>query len=457
MLPIVAIVGRPNVGKSALFNRLIKKRHAIVSDVYGTTRDSLSTSIVIKKKEIEVIDTAGIISFMDENNEGDLFENVQEQAKIARDEADLILFLVDATVPLTKDDLSLAKNLRSSPQTVVLVVTKCDTDKIQYQSDEFYKLGFTDPVFISSLHNRGITQLEETIHASLKKAGLFKSIAPKTKKSTAPTISLCIVGKPNVGKSSLFNKLQQKSHAVVSEVAGTTRDTIDSEISYADLTFKIIDTAGLRRPGKVEEGIEKFSVLRTMRAIKRSDVALFVIDAQENVSKMDHAVARYVLEQNKGLIIIVNKWDVMEKEKNIMDRFLTYMQDRFDYLPWAPVLFVSAKSGKNIGNILDQVLEVYNERKKRIETGPFNRFIDEIVSKYPPRGTKKISPKIFYATQVETAPPHFLLFVNEKEAFHFSWMRYFENRLREKFGFSGTPVVLELRNREREDRSRKRK
>lgn len=448
MIPLVAIIGRPNVGKSALFNRILGTKHAIVSDVYGTTRDSISGTISHKKKEIEFIDTAGITDFATDTNE-DLEQNVQLQAKTAREGADLILFLIDGTVPLTRDDLTVAGLLRKSKQPVLLVVTKCDNDKSAYEYADFYKLGFSDPILVSAMHNRGITTLLDSVHAQLKKAGYFKG-SQKTDISTdQEQVSVCLVGKPNVGKSSLFNQLQNKRTSVVSNVPGTTRDTIDILIPYQDKTVQLIDTAGLRRPGKREGGIEQYSTLRTMRAIKRADIALFLIDASETVSRMDHAVARYVLDEQKGLILVVNKWDLFTKDKTMMDRFLTYLQDRFKYIPWAPVVFISAKTGQNIDALLEQVVLVDVERKKRIETGKLNRFIEQVCLTHPPGGTKKIVPKILYTTQAETNPPLFVLFVNKKEAFHFSWVRYLENRLRETFSFAGTPIVLEMREREK--------
>jgi GTP-binding protein len=452
MIPLVAIIGRPNVGKSALFNRLVGERHAIVSEVYGTTRDALSTVIEVKKKEIELIDTAGIMSLYDHKDL--LLQPVQEQAKEVMEQADMILFLADGTAQLTNDDIALANTLRKANKPVVLIITKCDNDKVEQGQAEIYKLGFKNPVFISSLHNRGIDELLERLIKELKKLGFFKREANK-KKTGVPEVSFCLVGKPNVGKSSLFNQLVQKSKAVVSDIPGTTRDTIDSEIKYGDMIFKAIDTAGLKRPGKIEKGIEKYSTLRSMRAIKRSDVCLFVIDGTEKISNMDQAVSRYILDEQKSIVIIINKWDLLEDEKDMMDRFLTYLQDKLDYIPWAPVLFVSAKTGENITSILDQVYHVYQERQKRIETGKLNRFVDEVTHKHPPSGTKKIAPKIFYATQVDVNPPQFILFVNTADAFHFSWRRYFENQLREKFGFDGTPLSIEYRNRTREDRSRK--
>lgn len=452
MIPLVAIIGRPNVGKSALFNRLIGKRHAIVSDVYGTTRDIISGTVILKKREVELVDTAGIMSSFDGTDP--LVVPIQKQAEEALRSADLILFLVDGTGPITKDDSVLANRLRKSDKSVLFVVTKCDNENIEYTQGEVYKLGLGRPIFVSSLHNRGISDLFDRIHKELKVKGFFTRDHIQGKKSVAH-VSFSIVGKPNVGKSSLFNQLVKKSKAVVSDIPGTTRDTLDSEIHYRDLVFKAIDTAGLKRPGKIEQGIEKYSTLRTMRAIARADICLFVIDAKEKISKMDQAVSRYILEENKGIVIVINKWDLLEKEKDMMDRFLTYLQNTFDYLPWAPVLFVSAKTGKNVSTILDQVFHIYEARKQRIETGSLNRFVDEVTHKQPPSGTKKIVPKIFYATQVDIDPPHFILFVNMADAFHFSWRRFFENQLREKFGFEGTPLIIEYRNRTREDRAHK--
>ncbi len=450
MIPLVAIVGRPNVGKSALFNRLVEQKHAIVTDDYGTTRDELNATIIIKKKEIELMDMAGIM--MSFNDEDPLHVPVQKQARVAMEQADLVLFCVDGLNSLTSDDREISLLLRKSKKPVLFVVTKADTSRIEGEATEVYELGWGDPLFVSSSHNRGFTDLKEAIHERLKKEGCFKKENLPAKKSLVPQVSFCLVGKPNVGKSSLFNAMLKKSKAVVSEVPGTTRDTLDSELHYGDMMFKVIDTAGLKRPGKATPGLEKYIALRTMRAIKRSDICLLVLDGLEKITKMDQAVSRYILDEKKGLIIVVNKWDLLETETNIMDRFLTYLQAKFDYLPWAPVLFVSAKTGKHVGKILDRVWEVYQERQKRVDTGPLNRFIEEVCAQRFPTGTKKINPKIFYTTQVDVDPPQFVLFVNEKEAFHFSWVRYLENRLREEYGFVGTPIALYFKNRTRKER-----
>lgn len=459
MLPKIALIGRPNVGKSALFNRLSGKKHAIVSEVAGTTRDVLEAEFELTKtKKALIIDMAGIHETR--KNLDEITQHMQNKTDDMLAESHGILFCIDVTAPLTQDDLFIAEKVRKAGKPTILLLMKCDnSEQIKHMDPDIYGLGFENYVSLSSLHNRGIDELKTKL-SKLFPVSFFKEKDEVEKQDKSATkdilrIRVALVGRPNVGKSSLFNTLFDEEKSIVSDIAGTTRDTIDSILYRNGVEFHFIDTAGLKRPGKTERGIESFSRLRTFRAISRADVCLFMIDASEKVNNIDQNISRYILEENKGLIILANKWDKINQEEDMMDRFLTYFQQEFAYLPWAPVLFVSAKEKTNIDPIFENIVEIYQQRQARIETGKLNRFVQKIVVQHPPKGTKAIRPKIYYATQVEVNPPHIILFVNEALAFHFSWRRYFEHQFREKFGFSGTPITIEYRNREREDRSGK--
>lgn len=489
-LPTIALVGRPNAGKSALFNRLIGRRKAIVSHVYGTTRDIIEEEITIGRKKAVLMDLAGLSAT---DGKEPLSGVIQEQANEAVLASDIVLFCVDASVPLTGEDLRVADILRKGRKPILVVATKADNDKIVAQADEVWGLGLGKIFFVSSEHNIGIVELKEAVSKELgrlarqAKEEAGDTEVPATKKpKTEGMISFCLVGKPNVGKSSLFNALLQQKKAIVSNIPGTTRDAVDTIVERNGKKFLLVDTAGLRRPGKRERGIEFYSVRRCMDTIKRSDVCLLVLDGMETVSKMDQAVSSYILEEKKALIVVINKWDIAKEERirarnkkakeemaeedegskkpkkvqldtflgeSMMNKYLDYLQEKFDYLAWAPILFVSAKSGENVDKLWETVEAAYAERHKRIGTGQLNSFLQRAIADQHPTGTKGIFPKLYYGTQVDVNPPQFVLFVNQPDTFHFSWRRYLEKQLREKFGFVGTPISIEYRARKREDRT----
>lgn len=465
MIPKIAIVGRPNVGKSSLFNRLIGKTHAIVTDVPGTTRDSVET-IVRKKGKIPFLlaDTAGIIELIKKDEkEQELETNVQEHVKLSMESADILMFVVDGKEQqFLATDYDVVDMLRRAKKPIIFVVNKCDSEQIEMQAQYVASLGFRDPVFISVSHKKNLNILEKRIQKELMRLGFDETSDLERKQYF---LKLALIGTPNVGKSTLFNAILGHEKAIVSDVAGTTRDTFDTEITVRDQEYLLIDTAGIRRRGKIEKGIEKLSVYRTEKAIKRADVCLLVLDATRGVTNQDQQVASYILEENKGLIIIVNKWDMIKSKDdfpmdlrvsrnqvaNTMDQYVAYLRFHFPFLPWAPVVFTDAIHAKNLPAIFTTLEQIKEEREKRVETGQLNRFIERVVEKHKPTGMKAYIPKISYVSQVAVNPPHFVFFVNDKKFFHFSYSRYLENMIREKFSFSGTPIVIELRNKTKKD------
>lgn len=443
MQPLIAIVGRPNVGKSTLFNRLIGKRLAVISKEAGTTRDRIYQHFDINSYFVSVVDTGGISYGKKESIEND----VDAQAHAAIEEADVIYFVVDASQPLTIDDHSAAESLRKSKKPVVLIANKYDSKEAYDRLIEFYELGFGEPIAFSAIHNLGVDELKSQTEDILKKLKFKPGEQPQDE---TEGIALSFLGKPNVGKSSLVNALIGKEKVIVSDVPGTTRDTTDTEITYNDEVFTLIDTAGLRRRGKIERGIEKFSSLRCFHALDRSDIALLVLDFSENISKQDMHIAHYILEAKKGLIIVVNKTDLAESERE-RESFKNKVKNKFSFLPWAPLIFVSAEKKKNIVKILEIADAIMRERTKRIPTAELNNFIKKITLKHIPTGTKRIQPKIFYVTQTAINPPEFVFFVNDASAIHFSYRRYLENEIRKAFGFDGTAVKMVYRNKSPRD------
>lgn len=459
----LAIVGRPNVGKSTLFNALVGERRAIVSDVAGTTRDSV-TEKVDNLGEITywVVDTAGLSDFGDNTLE----QSIQTQAEIALHHADLIVWLVDAKKELTQDDRDIADKLRKVSGKVLFCANKID-DGQSARAYELAELGFGVPEIISAKNNFGFWELTETIQTRLKELK-FEPIS--LEETEAPDrIKVALIGRPNVGKSTLHNQLIGHDKSVVSDVAGTTRDALDTDWDAPDGTaFRFIDTAGVRRPGKLGREMEFWSVVRTRQAMERADVCVLLIDALDGVTHQDLALAGEIVEAGKGLIVGVNKFDLAREkaraqeetdereleevpmwDKDIADirnRYLHYLHQKVSFLPWAPVLFFSAETGKGTEAILESVINVHAERSKRISTRELNLLAKDIYYGHvtPSHGLKQ--GKIKYVSQVDTAPPKFLFFVNNTQAFHFSYRRYMENKLREKYGFSGTPIVVELRD-----------
>lgn len=443
MRPLIALVGRPNVGKSTLFNRLIGKRLAVISEVAGTTRDRIYQNIAIDDIGVTLVDTGGLSYGKKESLEAD----IQTQAHLAIQEADIIYFVVDAGHQLTVDDFAAADILRKSKKSIVFVANKYDGKEAIDRLMELYELGFGEPLPVSAIHNRGIDELTKITVKLLKKLPKEKLRKQKEDKNS---IHISFLGKPNVGKSSLVNALLGENRVIVSDIPGTTRDSTNTHIEFEDKKFTLIDTAGLRKRGKIEKGIEKFSSLRCFQALDQSDVALLILDFEEGISKQDMHIAGYILEAKKGVIIVINKIDLAEDEKD-RDKFLRMVQRKFTFLPWAPLVFVSALKKKNITKIYELAEQIVEERKRRISTGELNNFIKKITYKHIPSGTKMIKPKIFYVTQTGVNPPEFVFFVNDAAALHFSYRRYLENELRKEYGFDGTALKLVFRNRSERD------
>jgi len=438
--PVVAIVGRPNVGKSTLFNRLIGEQRAVMHDVPGTTRDRLYGTSDWQGREFTVIDTGGIGVDIAPNGREvlPLLPDVLAQAQEAMDEADVILLLVDAATGPLPADLSVADLLRRSRKPIVLAANKAEGKRNLQGSVEFYELGLGEPHPISSLHGTGTGDLLDEVVERL----------PATGEGTDSDydLSLAIVGRPNVGKSSLLNKLVGQERAIVSPMAGTTRDAVDTEVRFEGKHLLLIDTAGIRRRGKIGPGVEKFSVLRAIRAIERAEVAVLLIDATEGVTAQDTHVAGYVQEAAKGLVIAVNKWDLVEKDTNTALEYTQIVRRDLSFVPWAPLVFISAESGQRARKVLEMALEAQAARDTRIPTPKLIEVVREAFSRHP-RTDAGRQLKVYFATQASTRPPTFVLFVNEPKLLHFSYERYLENQIRQAFGFEGTAIRLVFRKR----------
>jgi GTP-binding protein len=445
--PILAIVGRPNVGKSTLFNRLIGERMAIVSETAGTTRDRLYAGAEFAGREFTVVDTGGIVGERDveEHDSATFFRLARAQAQLVIEEADAILFLTDVEDGVMPGDYEIAEILRRSDKPVYLAVNKADNDKRAADAVEFYQLGLGDPHPISALHGTGIGDLLEEIVAHLPPA----AAAAETE---IPQIA--IVGRPNVGKSSLLNAILGQERAIVSEIPGTTRDAIDTEVMWRAVPVTLIDTAGIRRRGKIEPGIEKFSSLRALRAIQRADVVLLMLDAADGPTAQDMHIAAYVLEENKGIVLVVNKWDVVEKETDTMRKYEERVRAAFNFIPYAPILFCSAKYRRRIPAVMDTALRVRAELRTRLSTADLNEILREAVAQHAPPTHGKRVLKFYYATQVSTNPPTIVFFVNHKDLVHFSYERYLENKIRERFKLTGVPIKMIFRAHNKKEEKR---
>lgn len=439
--PIVAIVGRPNVGKSTLFNRLIGERRAIVEDQPGTTRDRVYGVTDWGGIEFTVIDTAGLQD-EDEIASSSLSEiarHTREQARMAIDEADVIVFMVDTKAGITTGDHEVADLLRRTDKPTILAANKADSTNRRELAVEFYELGLGDPITISAYHGSGTGDLLDRVVEALPE----HEEEPETE---GPKIA--IVGRPNVGKSRLLNALLGQERSIVSDVPGTTRDSVDTQLVWAGQPLTLIDTAGIRRKGRVESGIEHYSVIRSMRAIDRSDVVLLVIDATESFTAQDLHIAGYVEEQKKGMVVVVNKWDLIEKDGSTMDEYRARAREALDFMPYAPVTFISAKFGQRVQQVIETALTVVDERDRRVPTAGLNKLLKEAVANHPPASKPNKWLKFYYATQVDVSPPTFIFFCNDPTQVHFSYRRYLENQLREHFGFTGTPIRMSFRGRE---------
>jgi GTP-binding protein len=438
--PIVAIVGRPNVGKSTLFNRLIGERRAIVEDLPGTTRDRLYGDSDWNGREFLLIDTAGL----DVAPADELTRHVQDQVRQAVAEADVVILLTDVRSGVTAADRDAADLLRGAGKPVVLGVNKSDSGRYAQNAVEFYELGLGDPIPVSALQGLGTGDLLDAVVALLPPA------EPEEVDADLPKIA--IIGRPNVGKSQLLNAMLGRERSVVSEVPGTTRDTIDSRLEVDGRPLLLIDTAGIRRRGRIEQGIEKYSVLRSLRAVNRADVVLLVIDAAEGITAQDTHVASYALEAFKGFVIVVNKWDLIEKDTFTADRYTDQVRYAFKFLPDPPVLFISALTGQRVPRVLPAALQVYDRRQQRVPTAQLNQIFAEAQAAHPAPHVRGRRFRIYYATQPEVNPPTFVLFVNDPKLLHFSYQRYLENQLRERLDLAGTPIRLVFRPREGEER-----
>jgi GTPase len=453
MKPIIALVGRPNVGKSTFFNRLIGERKAIVENMPGTTRDRLYGDTIWNGRVFTVVDTAGLLLQEDDLTEGtpqiEIARRVREQAELAIREADAIIFLVDTREGLTASDAAVAEVLRTSDKPIVLAANKADSPERTLDAVEFYALSLGDPIPMSAYHGIGTGDV-------LDKITEYLPIVPEVDDSEVAKIA--IVGRPNVGKSSLLNKLLGNERSVVSNVPGTTRDSIDTPMRAFGKDILLIDTAGVRRRGKVERGIEKYSVLRTLRAIERCDVALLLIDATEGVTAQDTHVAGMILEQLKGVAILVNKWDLVVKDNDTFNAFKRHVQEAFNFIPYAPLLFISAETGQRVNEVLPTALEIVTERSKRVSTAQMNDLLRRATYAHPPTATHKGAHlRFFYATQPQTDPPVFLFFANNADMVHWGYARYLENCIREEHGYIGTPIKIVFRSREeKQDRDDKR-
>ena len=434
--PIVAIVGRPNVGKSTLFNALAGKKISIVKDTPGVTRDRIHADIDWLDHKFTMIDTGGI----EPNSNDIILSQMREQAQIAIDTADVIIFITDVKQGLVDSDSKVADMLRRSGKPVVLVVNKVDNfDKYMADVYEFYNLGIGDPVPISAASRLGLGDMLDAVTAH------FPEWDPSEADDDRPRIA--IVGKPNVGKSSIVNRLLGENRVIVSNIAGTTRDAIDTEIVHDGKEYIFIDTAGLRRKNKIKEELERYSIIRTVSAVERADVVLMVIDATEGVTEQDAKIAGIAHERGKGVIIVVNKWDAIEKDNHSVKKFTNEIRNTLSFMPYAEILFISAKTGQRIPKLFDALETVIQNHSLRIATGVVNEILMEAVAMQQPPSDKGRRLKIYYMTQVSVKPPTFVVFVNDKRLMHFSYTRYLENKIREAFGFAGTPLRFLIRER----------
>ena len=451
--PIVALVGRPNVGKSTLFNRLVGERLAVVDDVPGTTRDRLMSIAEWRGIYFYIVDTGGIDPTSSQREQplsigsADFIDQIRQQAEAAISEADAVLFLTDVESGVTPADIEVANILRRHQHTVdgiakppvFLVVNKCENLSRRQQALQFYELGLGDPFTISALHGTETGDLLDALVNSFEELEL--------EDEEDDSVKIAIVGKPNVGKSSLLNRLLGQERAIVSPIAGTTRDAIDTYLEYNDVPITLIDTAGIRRRGRIEPGVEKFSVLRTMQAIERADVSLLMIDATSGMTAQDAHIAGFVLEAWKSVVVLVNKWDAVEKDSYTMDAFTRRVRQDLNFMDYVPVLYISALTGQRVNQVLPMALRVQEERLMRISTSQINQILQKAQDQHAAPSHSGRQLRIYYGTQVRSDPPTFMLYVNEPKLAHFTYIRFLENRFREAYGFLGTPIRLVMKAR----------
>jgi GTP-binding protein len=448
--PVVALVGRPNVGKSTLFNRLVGERLAIVDDTPGTTRDRIFAETEWNGVTFDVVDTGGI----DPSQGGrqplsigsaDFIEQIRAQAQTAVQDADAVLLITDGEAGVTPPDREVAEILRRSQKIIAgkpwppifVVVNKCESRRRREAAPEFYELGLGDPYPISALHGTSTGDLLDD---------LVKAF-PTQEKEEDDTVKIAIVGKPNAGKSSLLNRLVGKERAIVSPIPGTTRDAIDTKIEFNGIPITLIDTAGIRRRGRIAPGVEKYSVLRSFKAIERADVVLLMIDAVEDISAQDTHIAGFILEEWKSTVVLVNKWDAIKKDTYTVDSYTRHIRQELNFMDYVPILFISAKSGQRVDQVLPVALRVQEERLARISTSKLNQILQNAQDYQPAPAHAGRQLKIYYGTQVRSDPPTFTIYVNNPKLMHFSYMRFIENRIRQEYGFVGTPIHLVIKGR----------
>ncbi len=440
MKPIVAVVGRPNVGKSTLFNKISGARISIVEDIPGVTRDRIYSDVSWLDKHFTLIDTGGI----EPMSKDEILSKMREQAQIAIEMADVVVLMTNVKEGVTANDHEVAQMLLKARKEIVLAVNKVDSiGEPPMEFYEFYNLGLGDPVAISSTNGLGIGDLLDAVTAKFPEDA-----------DTDPDddiIKVAVIGRPNAGKSSLINNLMGEERVIVSDIAGTTRDAIDTHYEKDGDKFLFIDTAGIRRKSKVNEAIEKFSVLRSYAAVDRSDVCIIMIDGTEGIAEQDTKIAGYADSQGKACIFVINKWDIVKKNDKTMNEFKYKVRETFAFMSYASIMFTSAKTGRNIPALIDEIKKVNEQHKRRITTGMLNDVINEAVNKQQPPSDKGKRLRIYYGTQASVAPPTFVLFVNDKELFHFSYKRFIENQIRENFGFEGTPINIIIRERNKKD------
>jgi len=436
--PVVAIVGRPNVGKSAFFNYIAGKRISIVEDTPGVTRDRIYTEVEWRSRKFTLIDTGGIEPYAEDQ----IMQQMKRQAQAAVELADVIIFMVDAKAGLTASDSEVAIMLRKTDKPIILAANKVDKiGEPPPEIYEFYNLGLGDVVPVSAIHGLGIGDLLDVV---------FEHFPPEDEEDDDENvIRTAIIGKPNSGKSSLTNRLLGEERVIVSDIPGTTRDAVDTYLKRGEDRYVFIDTAGIRRKSRITDTIERYSTIRSWTAVERADVCLIMIDAQDGVTEQDTKIAGYAHEQGKASIIVVNKWDLIKKETGTLEKYRDEVYSRLNFMPYAPVLFISAKTGQRVEKVFETIKFVYNQATLRISTGMLNDLINEAVSMVQPPSDKGKRLKIYYGTQVGVKPPTFVLFVNDKELLHFSYERYLENQLRSSFGFEGTPIRIVPREKEK--------
>ncbi len=428
----VCLVGKPNVGKSSIFNRLIKENKSIIMDTPGVTRDRIYGKVEFNNKRFHLIDTGGI-SFGDD----DFQKDILAQATLAIDEADLVLFVVDGIEDIDASDRKVAEILHRTSKPVIVVVNKLDNDKRKDNLYNFYELGFSELIAVSASHNMGINELLNTITKDLPEEDIVDD----------NTIKFSIIGRPNVGKSSLINAILNEDRAIVSDIAGTTRDAIDTKFKYNHEDITVIDTAGMRKKGKIYESVEKYSLIRSLKAIDRSDVCVLVIDASTGIIEHDKHIASYALDAGKGIVICVNKWDTINNPDSDIRHWKEEIKNEFQFIPYAHVVFLSAKTKKRVSTLMPEVINAYNNNRKEVKTSLLNNIIMEAVSLHEPPSYKGKRLKIYFVSQTGNCPPKFTFSVNNKGLVHFSYERYLENQIRNNIDFDGTPIILQFKNK----------